>query len=281
MMMFFLQDHLDKNGLAPLLALVHEVTSILGPFAVIRPLVAEEEAIEWDGAYTETYEIPAHLRVSENYLYGGKEKLALKIARRVQTTENSHVAATMQDDVELNEEELKVLERRKERMTEVLAFAHSRCECNNVLEGDLTRIPDGRTNDSCGIIVRVRPRGRFIRRRLADPEFVFLSNEWWFARQGEILHHPASKDHRVDLGSRRHLQQYYEEAPIVDLYTRIITDILKSLGQSSEQVTGISWPKWPGSGDKKDDEGAEDSFKVLAKKVVTFERELMRAGADP
>jgi hypothetical protein len=103
------------------------VTSILGPFDVVRPLVPEEENNEWDDMYTADYEIPEHLRVSEDVLEYGRKKMR-SLDRHAIALHNVAPAVTGQDEAELDEDELKVLESRKEKLTEVLAFAHSRCE---------------------------------------------------------------------------------------------------------------------------------------------------------
>jgi endothelin-converting enzyme len=101
-------------------------------------------------------------------------------------------------------------------------------------------------------------------------------------------------------------KEYYEEKPILDLYTSVIAgvlsdiakhsthekdathgvdvkrDIVGSIGKAAEQ----GWP-WPWPGDDKPDppkpapEPLPERMQRLAKDVVAFERDLIRAGADP
>jgi endothelin-converting enzyme len=84
------------------------------------------------------------------------------------------------------------------------------------------------------------------------------------------------------------LQQYYEEKPIMDLYTHVVADILKAVTKASAghlERRDIWPPWWPGGGDsdehKDGDHKKVKAFQTLAKKVVAFERELIRAGGDP
>lgn len=100
-------------------------------------------------------------------------------------------------------------------------------------------------------------------------------------------------------------KEYYEEKPILDLYQSVIAGILTSIAEhtgsqsNSEkrdyaddvaevfEVAGWPWP-WPGDDKpddkpkpppKQDDPLSERMYR-LAAKVVAFERDLVRAGAD-
>ena len=107
-------------------------------------------------------------------------------------------------------------------------------------------------------------------------------------------------------------KEYYEEKPILDLYTSVVADVLvdiaihvKDHGDKEKrdiigdivaeavevEQNGWPWP-WPGddkpkpapgdgSPDGKTEEPLETRMERLAVKVVNFERELIRAGADP
>ncbi len=106
-------------------------------------------------------------------------------------------------------------------------------------------------------------------------------------------------------------KEYYEEKPILDLYQSVIQSILidiashtKASSRSAKRgvvddleelidVEGWPWP-WPGDDDKggekkKPGDGKAPAkneplkvrMETLAAKVVRFERDLMRAGADP
>jgi hypothetical protein len=106
-------------------------------------------------------------------------------------------------------------------------------------------------------------------------------------------------------------KEYYEEKPILDLYTSVVQGILVDIASqtssetpdkrdivsdliqlSEEEIQGWPWP-WPGDDDggkkpqdpphapPKKDEPIETRMRRLAVKVVQFEREIIRAGADP
>ena len=83
------------------------------------------------------------------------------------------------------------------------------------------------------------------------------------------------------------LQEYYDEKPILDLYTSVVTDVLLSFTSSKgkkgkkSDLWGFPWPrpapKEPEGGMKHQ----KKATKALAKQVVKFERALIKAGADP
>jgi endothelin-converting enzyme len=104
-------------------------------------------------------------------------------------------------------------------------------------------------------------------------------------------------------------KEYYEEAPILDLYQSVIKGVLIEVVSNTKtsvtpekrdlldgwvqelvetEASGWPWP-WPGDdkggepeGDKKGKEDPlEDRMDRLAAKIVHFERELIRSGADP
>lgn len=95
-------------------------------------------------------------------------------------------------------------------------------------------------------------------------------------------------------------KEYYEEKPILDLYQSVIAGILTSIAEHTSskngkrdlisdafEIAGWPWP-WPGDDKPEDkpktppkqDEPLRDRMDRLAAKVVGFERELVRAGAD-
>jgi endothelin-converting enzyme len=107
-------------------------------------------------------------------------------------------------------------------------------------------------------------------------------------------------------------KEYYEEKPILDLYTSVVADVLVDIAShvkdhgdkdkrdiisdivaEAVEVEQKGWPwPWPGddkpkpapgdgSPDNKTEEPLETRMERLAVKVVQFERELIRAGADP
>ncbi|KAL1411044.1 hypothetical protein Q8F55_001991 [Vanrija albida] len=95
-------------------------------------------------------------------------------------------------------------------------------------------------------------------------------------------------------------KEYYDEAPVVDLYHSVITGVLKEIAKDQESATkrslisdlagdvtqdGWPWP-WPGDDDKggdddEPDETFEERIDRLAGLVVDFETKLVKAGADP
>lgn len=105
-------------------------------------------------------------------------------------------------------------------------------------------------------------------------------------------------------------KEYYEEKPILDLYTSVVAGVLTDIASHTHnkkdekrdmisdlvelaegEVQGWPWP-WPGDDDKGGhedkphppptrDEPVEKRMERLAAKVVHFERDLIRAGADP
>lgn len=103
-------------------------------------------------------------------------------------------------------------------------------------------------------------------------------------------------------------KEYYEEKPILDLYTSVIAGVLADIVShthtkekrdmidnlvelAEEEVQGWPWP-WPGDDDKGSPdtrphppptrgEPVEKRMERLATKIVHFERDLIRAGADP
>jgi hypothetical protein len=94
----------------------------------------------------------------------------------------------------------------------------------------------------------------------------------------DCIHAPA--DHPLS-------QEYYDEKPILDLYTSVVTDVLLSFTSSKgkkgrkNDLWGFPWPrptpKEPEGGMKRQ----KKATKALAKQVVKFERALIKAGADP
>ncbi len=102
-------------------------------------------------------------------------------------------------------------------------------------------------------------------------------------------------------------KEYYEEVPILDLYQSVVQGILVDIASHTkasvnpakrdilddlEEIEGWPWP-WPGDDDhggegkkpkpgngQTKDEPLKKRMEKLAGKVVRFERELVRAGAD-
>lgn len=79
-------------------------------------------------------------------------------------------------------------------------------------------------------------------------------------------------------------QEYYEEKPILDFYTRVVADVLAELAHPTpvkKHLDGTDDAKFgKKSGKKIDKKKLAKQIKALAKDVVRLERALMRAGAD-
>lgn len=83
-------------------------------------------------------------------------------------------------------------------------------------------------------------------------------------------------------------QEYYEEKPVLDFYTRVVADVLAELANPTpvkKHLDGDDADLSKGgknkSGKKIDKKKFKKQIKALAKDVVRLERELMRAGAEP
>lgn len=98
-------------------------------------------------------------------------------------------------------------------------------------------------------------------------------------------------------------KEYYEEAPIVDLYQSVVAGILQNIAETSDKDSFIKrdivvdvaqelaeelaadvadgWP-WPWPGDDKPQPGQslEERMRKLAAQVVQFERKVVKAGTD-
>ncbi|KAK8869620.1 hypothetical protein IAR55_000187 [Kwoniella newhampshirensis] len=271
-------DTLNEIGRKPLIALTDHVVELFGPFD-LNPAPSSdliEETQEWQGTYDETY------RVSDHLLASGERATSLQ-----KTKKSGHGPSDASDletpTVDLAElDESSVGEDRQKKITKTLAWLHSRgvdALVNFAIEGD------------------------------AGGEDSQVQSLWLYQASGGL---PS--------------KEYYEEAPILDLYQSVVSGILTDVAQHTsirrektkrgithdiENLEGLdelealiesiddlveeaAWPwPWPSDGDKdgedspgKDhddtkDEPVEKRMEKLAGKVVKFERDLIRAGADP
>lgn len=97
--------------------LIHEITDILGPF-IVTDLELHETGEEWDGAYTDAYEVPEHLRVDGSGRHFGKP--LTRVVNPVQNIESRSVQDVLGQEVALTSS------KRKEALTQALAYTHSR-----------------------------------------------------------------------------------------------------------------------------------------------------------
>ncbi|KIR28825.1 endothelin-converting enzyme [Cryptococcus deuterogattii LA55] len=249
-------DTLNDIGEKPLIDLVEHVLDIFGEFDV-SPYVDNGLAnVEpYEGAYDETYRLPDELIAAAAKVEEIKElkKAALTPDAKREKAELEFI---------LNE----VDEARRHKLTKTLAWLHSRGVqglVNFAIEGD------------------------------AGGEDSQIQSLWLYQAQGGL---PS--------------KEYYDEAPILDLYHSVIHDILTELAKhtSAEQekrgwvedlvavameeelIGDESWPwPWPGKGgDGGDDdhrhpphEPIDKRMDELASQVLKFEKDLVKAGADP
>ncbi|WVQ78577.1 hypothetical protein IAT38_000663 [Cryptococcus sp. DSM 104549] len=295
-------DALNDVGRKPLIDLVEDVLDLFGPFdldpAPAASLNADTDA-PWRGTYSEGYTLPANLRAK------GEKAEMLKEGKKFGRGADGRVAPNAEAE-ELRAEDVKGVkfdQERKARLTKTLAWLHSRGVqglVNFEIEGD------------------------------AGGEDSQVQSLWLYQASGGL---PS--------------KEYYDEAPILDLYQSVITGILTDIAQHAsvkkvpevekrgqlrnwervevgdldelmemaealdmeemkklvadvEEVDLGVWPwPWPGKdgdddkegdGDKGDDEEpgrgsssepVERRTERLAAKVVQFEKDLVKAGADP
>ncbi|WVQ69874.1 uncharacterized protein L199_008096 [Kwoniella botswanensis] len=280
-------EHLNDVGRKPIIDLVDHIIDIFGEFDVnslssSSDLLDESPESEWKGTYDETYTVPADLAVS------AEEFEQLRKAKKsggVKWDAPSPRSQSVQDFYEYRPNE-----EREARITKALAWLHSRGVqglVNFEIEGD------------------------------AGGEDSQVQSLWLYQAFGGL---PS--------------KEYYEEKPILDLYTSVVAGILTDIAEHStirqkkdkrdlisdleeaielgqEDAKGLleelfdiadaeieedNWPwPWPGSdgkgsggdhhgepdGGRASKEPTDERMEKLAARVVHFERELMRAGADP
>lgn len=265
-------DHLNDVGREPILPLVEHILDIFGPFDLNPAPDAQSdfvgEAEAWTGAWDESYTVPDELLLSAEMI--DALKLDKKTGRLANVKPKGDVAQQLQVE-DLDSSKSTFPEERRKRITKTLAWLHSRgvdALVNFAIEGD------------------------------AGGEDSQVQSLWLYQAFGGL---PS--------------KEYYEEAPILDLYQSVVAGILTDLAAHtssldkrnfledlqaageimSEIAEEGSWPfPWPKDGDKDDsgspgrgdrgpskEEPLEKRIERLAGKVVRFERELIRAGADP
>lgn len=244
------QDLLNELGDKPIQPLVKHVLNTFGEFNV--PLEGDDTSFappSYLGKWNEAYEIPQSLRAVAN--------------------QNSEILASIRDGHHHGLEKPSSRpafdalgggdsgnRKRNEKITDVLAFLHARdvdVLFNFAIEGD------------------------------AGGENSQIQSLWFYQSFGGL---PA--------------KEYYEEPEIMDLYTQVVEDMLTAVASGGKKgqrdlLTSIAegameaveegaetWPwPWPGSDDEPaPEEPLESRMKKLANKVVEFERQIVKAGAD-
>ncbi|GFZ45763.1 hypothetical protein JCM24511_03493 [Saitozyma sp. JCM 24511] len=262
-------SQLNEVGIKPFVPLADFLIDTFGPFDLNPAPDAEVQSAEteWRGSWHEAYEVPHELVARSERLE--ELRVAAKTGGRVwdrPTMERSELLDN-DDDVEW----IKPDTERRDRITKTLAWLHSRGVeglVNFEIEGD------------------------------AGGEDSQVQSLWLYQSFGGL---PS--------------KEYYEEAPILDLYQSVVAGMLTDIASNTHasnkhpkrdvfdeflqelaEVEAEGWP-WPWPGDDKDggdndggkqpdvpgskDEPLDKRMEKLAGKVVRFERELMRAGADP
>ncbi|ODN83287.1 hypothetical protein L202_01458 [Cryptococcus amylolentus CBS 6039] len=261
-------DTLNDVGEKPLLELVEHILSSFGEFDLIPAPKAEdfrEENFSYDGAYDESYEVSKELKES-----------AIEVEEMKEAKEHGTFSDLAdKEPEELGAEKVKFSGERRQRITKTLAWLHSRGVqglINFEIEGD------------------------------AGGEDSQIQSLWLYQASGGL---PS--------------KEYYDEAPILDLYHSVISGILTEIakhtsvkkGKESKrdwaelidvaleeavaEVEDESWPwPWPGKGEPEPepepepkptppdaDEPIDERIDRLAHKVLQFEKDLVKAGADP
>jgi endothelin-converting enzyme len=281
-----LKSRLNEVGIKPFVPLADFLIDTFGPFDLNPAPDAEIQSVEteWRGSWDEAYEVPQELVARSDRL----EELRVAAKTGGWVWERPTMERTEFLDNDDDVESLKPDTERRDRITKTLAWLHSRGGLHSI------RIAARPLLTSSGVegLVNFEIEGD------AGGEDSQVQSLWLYQSFGGL---PS--------------KEYYEEAPILDLYQSVVagmlTDIASNTHASSKhpkrdvfdeflqelvevEAEGWPWP-WPGDdkGDGEDDGGKhpdvpgskdeplDKRMEKLAGKVVRFERELMRAGADP
>ncbi|KAL7424231.1 hypothetical protein Q5752_001817 [Cryptotrichosporon argae] len=279
-------DALNDIGIEPLVSLVDNVLDYFGPFDVASSSKSDDfdslSSTPWRNTFNDAYVLPKDLEVAAANVED------LKAARRPV----AGLAPLASDESEMTLEPVAFDKERRERITKALAFLHSRGTC--------TALWARRQCLTAGISALIN----FEIEGDAGGEDSQIQSLWVYQASGGL---PA--------------KQYYEEAPILDLYQSVIATLLTEIAKNTKAAhaptrraedgvltelieellaevenaeaaqSGWPWP-WPGDdkgGDQsepkpeppKKGEPLEARMNKLAGEVIAFERELIRAGADP
>ena len=254
--------------------MVDYLFDLFGPYdlnpAPDAGFIGEDE--EWRSTWNEEYAVPAEL------LDSAASFETLRKARRADPHVSQETAALPESLVSREAFDSD----KKERITKTLAFLHSRGQCTALF---FTRF-------SLIRIIGVDALINFVIQGDAGGDDSQIQSLWIYQAFGGL---PS--------------KEYYEEPPILDLYQTVVQGILLDIATHTKasatpekrdlvtdleeliEAEGWPWP-WPGD-DEKGGEGKkpgdghtkeepiEIRMEKLAGKVVAFERELIRAGADP
>ncbi|WVR05380.1 hypothetical protein IAU60_002394 [Kwoniella sp. DSM 27419] len=280
-------DHLNDVGRKPLIELTDYIVDIFGEFdvdSVESTFGLLPETDEWYGAWQDSYVLPEHLVDTANKVD------SLKKAKHTTTmgVESGSSQASKASIITLETVDgLKEDNERKERLTKTLAWLHSRGVqglINFEIEGDA----GGEDSQVQSLWLYQAFGGLPSKEYYEEKPILDLYQSVVSGILADVAEHTSirkdkqkeKRDFLFDLEESLESEEVGIEALLEDF---------------QELVDDAEWPwPWPGSDKKGGSHGGEDKdddrkpkyplderIDRLASKVVAFERELMRAGADP
>ncbi|WVF71990.1 hypothetical protein IAT40_006801 [Kwoniella sp. CBS 6097] len=277
-------DHLNDVGRKPLIDLTDYIVDIFGEFDV-DSLSSEVELLnvadEWRGAYDDSYTVSDDL---------------LAFAEKADTLKQAKKTGTVKWEVPAPEEptiqefyQYRPNDEREERITKALAWLHSRGVqglVNFEIEGDA----GGEDSQIQSLWLYQAFGGLPSKEYYEEKPILDLYQSVVAGILTDIAEHTTIRQDKN--GKRDFITDLQEAASLGE------ANIDSLLEDVEDLVEDVEWPwPWPGSdgkgdGDSDDKHGSgkapgrieepvEKRMEKLAGKVVHFERELMRAGADP
>lgn len=254
------QGTLDKFGIKPLLEQVHNVTGPFGNFD-LDPL-PEDLSLQDDdfrGTYNDDYVIPEAIRVPAN-----RDTMIRDAKRRASAAHlsNEVIATTADYDIE---SKVKIDPKRRRRITQALAFLHSR--------GVDTLFQPGFEGDSGG-------NNSQISALLLFQSFGGLPSKEYYEEKPILdIYQSVVKGILIEVAKGSKLQQRRQLFGDDSLVQGLAADIIEGIDKE-----GWPWP-WPGDdkdpvSDKPPSEPLESRMDKLASSVVKFEQKIARAGTD-
>nr|XP_019042435.1 endothelin-converting enzyme [Kwoniella bestiolae CBS 10118]OCF21365.1 endothelin-converting enzyme [Kwoniella bestiolae CBS 10118] len=273
-------EHLNEVGRKPLIQLTDHIVDIFGEFDVDSLSSSDllDESAEWKGTFDESYTVPADLVAS------AEEAEQLRQSKKtggVRWEVPSSRAEGVQEFYEYRPNE-----EREERITKTLAWLHSRGVqglVNFEIEGDA----GGEDSQVQSLWLYQAFGGLPSKEYYEEKPILDLYQSVVAGILTDIAEHTSIRERK----DKRDLLSDLEVA--VELGQEDAKGLIEELLEAAEEEDNWPWP-WPGSerngskdgngkhdGGKTSKEPTDERMEKLAAKVVHFERELMRAGADP
>ena len=101
-----------------MMPLINDITNILGPF-LVSDLQSTETEVEWEGTYSDDYDVPAHLMLDDAGQPFGRQSLSKSVLTGMDLESRD-----LQDV--FGQEAEAFSNRRKDALTRALAYTHSR-----------------------------------------------------------------------------------------------------------------------------------------------------------